>query len=783
MKRILYLLSLLTTVGCGKEDVTINSSYQIPVTITLQSENFKAETRSLSESAIKDVNIFLFNSKETKHLYSTGLSAKIEVLPGVYQIYAIANMGQDLGNLSKNAIDNMLLDSPIHNETFRMFGATTATIHSENQSIPITIRRHAAKIAYNIAVDPSAGDICITSVQLCHIPGKEDLILSDQNKTDSYGFHDSDQRKYNNTQQASGIFYMFSNRQPSNPSISSESQKNAQNAPENASFFKIRALADGGSKRIEYKVYLGQNNTSDFSVLPNTEQTYNIRIHSANNTDTRISFYAFEFHQKWPHSPYCHTNDTGEWTLSNENTSDYTFSGKVQVLKGDPSITRFIINDQMYTGYGTFAIPSNASINATIIYEPVYIYPENSRLEYQITITDNTGEEMSFTAKADFANFLTVHYDQEQGIVSMDEALHTEATQTSTTFATNQIYGTLTARAADDYKFDGWYDKSSAKLLSSDPTYKHKIGSEDEIVAKFTSKYPPVYIVPVQDSNNSTFMYKRDNIFIVAGTGTGPLVTRITEVKGGIVTSPLSIPGQDAYNFTVKFIPTQVGETSYKLTVEAEDGKVLASKTVSSVARPTKLTPSISVTYDDDRFMADYEANGKPASWHAYHKVIVKVAFLPELDYPEPLKNQELLQIQIAPAKTTVSEVGSMLDDRGQWVPVRNWLNHADLDFPNFATVKATYAATSSPKEYTLISNISLGHSGVFCPYTSGQNGIFYLPDRIDDAIKAKMTDRYMVEYKVLKRPEYIQLSRRPNNIPVEVETSLDKIQFSTTLN
>lgn len=85
------------------------------------------------------------------------------------------------------------------------------------------------------------------------------------------------------------VYYIPENRQGSVPGIVTQQQKNLDNAPEHAVFLLIRALR--GSRVLDYRVYLGENNTTDFNVRPNTHHTLDICILGDNEVDTRVHGY------------------------------------------------------------------------------------------------------------------------------------------------------------------------------------------------------------------------------------------------------------------------------------------------------------------------------------------------------------------------------------------------------------------------------------------------------------------------------------------------------------
>ena len=76
-----------------------------------------------------------------------------------------------MGDLSLTRLQLYAITAPTDDGTLTMIGSDTFTIDGSRQVLPISLKRHAAKIAYNITVDPAAGDIEISSIQLCSIPG------------------------------------------------------------------------------------------------------------------------------------------------------------------------------------------------------------------------------------------------------------------------------------------------------------------------------------------------------------------------------------------------------------------------------------------------------------------------------------------------------------------------------------------------------------------------------------------------------------------------------------
>ncbi|MFQ8594973.1 MAG: DUF4906 domain-containing protein [Alistipes onderdonkii] len=259
-KIILTLLLLPLLTGCQQPALSEGKEKDnVSVTLEVKSEQLHP-TRAITENDIEDVNIFIYaNTGALKeHIYATGTSHKIDIAPGQYSIYVAANIHRDMGDLSLSRLQTYAITAPTDDGTLTMIGTDTFTIDGTTQVLSLSLKRHAAKIAYNITVDPDAGDIEIASVQLCSIPDREYLITDTTGPTDpASGFHDTEIRKFpDGSQSAYGVFYMLSNRRGDVSSITSQEQKNPDKAPKLASYLCIRGRS-GENKVVDFVVYLG----------------------------------------------------------------------------------------------------------------------------------------------------------------------------------------------------------------------------------------------------------------------------------------------------------------------------------------------------------------------------------------------------------------------------------------------------------------------------------------------------------------------------------------------
>lgn len=801
-KIILTVLLLPGLSGCEQPSTSDpKEGNEVSVMLEVLSEQLHT-TRAIAESDIDDVNIFIYSDTGglKQHIYASGASHKIDIAPGRYSIYVAANIHQDMGDLSLTRLQSYAITAPTDEGTLTMIGSDTFTIDGSRQVLPISLKRHAAKIAYNITVDPAAGDIEISSVQLCSIPDREYLITDLTAPTEpASGFHDSEIRKFpDGSQRANGIFYMLTNRQGDVSSIASQDQKNPDKAPKYASYLCIRGRS-GENKVVDFVVYLGSNMTTNFDVLPNEAHTYNITILSDSETDTRITSYLFEFYSSWPRSPYCIPGDYGEFSVRNGNRSDHTFTGKLEVTQGDAASFRYGDGGAWHEGaLHDVYIPAKSDARGDMEYTPALIKKGvNQTLAYRLTITDEQGEAIRFEASQEFANMVRANFQAGTGSVTVSGEL---AKAAGTNYVLAYCYEdgcTFTAMDGNGYAFDGWYaDQAYTQLLSAAAAYKHApTKGQDAIYARFALiKQPKVEISCNQQNKNSTYMYNKNTVTMTVTDYSGPVTIKATCAAGGLFTSTTSfsktvVSGQSFTLDPIVFVPTAVGNISYTIDVTTSTGIKIGSKTVTNNIVATKLTPSISISYDSNTRQMSY----KPAYtstyvyWYGYKTVNARVAFTPALDYPAPIESAQLLKIQLYPTFRAYEITGAEDPASGQWAPVERTINSPSISGHEFAPINTTYAdAQGISYTLTSVNNMS-GLDAVdplLAPYTEGDT-MLLLPFTESEAIAAKMTDRTFIKYffnKPTLLPSQISVSNSYPKNDLQIVTDIKLINITNNL-
>ena len=86
--------------------------------------------------------------------------------------------------------------------------------------------------------------------------------------------------------------YMPQNCQGIVASVTDQRLKDADHAPQYATYLMIRAVRE--NKVLEYRVYLGENNTTDFNVRRNTRYSLDITIEGESEVDTRVQCYTLD---------------------------------------------------------------------------------------------------------------------------------------------------------------------------------------------------------------------------------------------------------------------------------------------------------------------------------------------------------------------------------------------------------------------------------------------------------------------------------------------------------
>ena len=299
-----YLLALVGVVlafaSCSDElEIYDNGFEQSPTTVNLQlsAEDIDNPSRSMNENIIKDVNIFLYGDNMNYHFYFSSPQSKLEfeALPNTYRVYVVANAHANIGDITEQQVREYQLDSStmLHNEDIPMSSQTTISIPPREGVFTtpgIKVKRIAARVSFDIKIAAELSfSIKIRSVQFCNIPRNGALFSSGEPSSDQSADYYDGEVFETPAFSYSKVVYMLENRQGTVATITNQKDKCRENAPICATYMRI--VAQGQSGVLEYIVYLGANNTSDFNVDRNNRYTINLTIKGENEIDNRMKVY------------------------------------------------------------------------------------------------------------------------------------------------------------------------------------------------------------------------------------------------------------------------------------------------------------------------------------------------------------------------------------------------------------------------------------------------------------------------------------------------------------
>ena len=289
----IFLGMLLFTGACSDEKPACTPAVHGTqhVTFTFSCDALSGTRAVADETRLDDINLYLFpaDGASPRHMYAASQRAvSLELPDGRYTLYAVANLGTDTGLLPEAEVRALRCvwnpDGP-DSGVLPMSAMQTFAVRGTTQ-IGVELVRTVAKVdfSYTVAAD-FRNSLSIRSVRLCNVPrftaffdeGRiataEECTATKAVPADSDGY--------------SAIYYLPENLQGENASIPGQEQKNESNAPEYATYILIEGEADG--LHVVYRIYLGENDTSDFNIARNRVYRIEARILGRNTVDWRVS--------------------------------------------------------------------------------------------------------------------------------------------------------------------------------------------------------------------------------------------------------------------------------------------------------------------------------------------------------------------------------------------------------------------------------------------------------------------------------------------------------------
>lgn len=516
MKKILlFIIPLLAMMSsCNKDEMEDRPSLQDEVRFSLQiqEEGVQYVTRATDEQTVRDVNLFLFDPRgmlPDRHFYVESGTVECSVLPGSYEAYAVANVHRDMGTMTQEQLHAVQLPSVTKYVMLPMSGHTTLTVEDRMPAPVITVRRTVAKIVCNISIDPAVVYTQkLQSVQIVNAAATTKLFEAEQ-AADKFVTMASTEIGVSEGRKATRTFYLLENCQGDVPSITTQQQKCSENAPQGATYVRIKAQQEG--LQLTYDVYLGENNTSNFDVRRNSVQTLDIRIKGDNEVDARIHSFEVKISDDLPDADFGRTADrciydTGKRlsiSVTNREKAG-TLTAKIRLVQGQ--VGAFSANRQMVASAVTVSLddPSGLyEIPIGYVARPVYT-AANSRLVYEVTVSNTDGYSYTKTFTRDFYNLLTVYTywqgrDNTAGRLEGVSAVSEIKTWTPSAFYTRLLSlddgPTMPVIPNDGFAFKGWYaDSKLTRKVSEANPYQHPMTSyRDTLYTEFVKEWVYIY--------------------------------------------------------------------------------------------------------------------------------------------------------------------------------------------------------------------------------------------------------------------------------------------------
>ena len=478
MKKLIYtvICMMLFCCACSDADVELNPAKQAKqqLAMTFRCGAMSPTRAATDDTRIDDINLYLVpvNGGQARHVYIAPVRPVVLELPkGDYTLYAIANLGHDAGERTQDFVRSLRVErepAALADAPFPMSAQQAVTVSGDTQ-IAVSLIRAVAKVnfSYTVAAD-FAKSFHVKSVQLRSIPCSATFFGSSRAEN-SETVADMPPVETSATAYAATC-YLLENRQGEVAGIGSQQQKDQTRAPEHASYIAIAGEADG--TQVVYRIYLGENNTTDFNVGRNRVYNIDARILGLNTVDWRVSTAELTV------TPFAENHAPGEpattelrLTSTNDPENVYYLSYHIDAGTGIVAIDG--VNRNPGTPYPFFS--GNGTVTAGISYTQA----EPGDVRLRLTVTDKYGFSMERMLTTQYKKSLNVTFTQEgYELAAMDRAY--------VTFDVSQpeYAGQYKARLSGDgiTFFQGRYSadipKTELTLYEGNGTYELRIKPE-----------------------------------------------------------------------------------------------------------------------------------------------------------------------------------------------------------------------------------------------------------------------------------------------------------------
>ena len=478
MKKLIYTVvcMMLFCCACSDADIELNPATQAKqqLAMTFRCGAMSPTRAATNDTRIDDINLYLFpvNGGQARHVYIAPVRPVVLELPkGDYTLYAIANLGHDAGERTQDFVRSLRVErepAALADAPFPMSAQQAVTVSGDMQ-IAVSLIRAVAKVnfSYTVAAD-FAKSFHVKSVQFRSAP-RSAALFDFSRAESSEAVADMPPVEASATAYAATC-YLLENRQGEVAGIGSQQQKDQTRAPEHATYIAIAGEADG--TQVVYRIYLGENNTTDFNVGRNRVYNIDARILGLNTVDWRVSTAELTV------TPFAENHAPGEpattelrLTSTNNPENVYYLSYHIDAGTGIVAIDGVERNP----GMPYPLLSGNGTVTADISYKQA----EPGDVRLRLTVTDKYGFSMERVLTTQYKKSLNVTFTQEgYELAAMDRAY--------VTFDVSQpeYTGQYKARLSGDgiTFFQGRYSadipKTEQTLYEGNGTYELRIKPE-----------------------------------------------------------------------------------------------------------------------------------------------------------------------------------------------------------------------------------------------------------------------------------------------------------------
>ena len=413
MKKLIYTVvcMMLFCCACSDSDIELNPATQAKqqLAMTFRCGAMSPTRAATDDTRIDDINLYLFpaNGDPARHLYIAPVRPVVLELPkGDYTLYAIANLGHDAGERTQDFVRTLHVErdpAVLADAPFPMSAQQSVTVRGDTQ-IAVSLIRAVAKVnfSYTVAAD-FAKSFRVKFIQLRSVPRSATLFGSSRAES-SEAVADMPPIETSATTYAA-TYYLLENRQGEVAGIGYQQQKDQTRAPEHATYIAIAGEADG--TQVVYRIYLGENNTTDFNVGRNRVYNIDARILGLNTVDWRVSTAELTV------TPFAGNHAPGELattelrlTSTNDTENVYYLSYHIDAGTGIVAIDGVERNP----GMPYPLLSGNGTVTADISYKQA----EPGDVRLRLTVTDKYGFSMERVLTTVFKKpELTITYAQQ----------------------------------------------------------------------------------------------------------------------------------------------------------------------------------------------------------------------------------------------------------------------------------------------------------------------------------------------------------------------------------